>query len=53
MVEGNDNNNADKELLGDPEPWEAWESRLVGICLLLAVAGLVVLGWLINRFILV
>jgi len=39
-------------LLGDPEPWEPWESKLVGICLLTAVIGLVILGWLIHSFIL-
>ncbi len=39
-------------LLGEPEPWEPWETKLVGICLLTAIAGLLSLGWLINTYIL-
>jgi hypothetical protein len=37
---------------GEPEAWEAWETRLVVISLAIGVAGLVVLGWLVDRFIL-
>lgn len=41
-----------EDLIGNPEPWESWESKLVGACLLTAVVGLLVLGWLIHTFIL-
>lgn len=43
---------ATDDLLGEPEPWESWESKLVGGCIITAVVGLVILGWLINTFIL-
>lgn len=44
---------ADAEALsGEPEPWEPWETRLVVASLAIGAAGLVVLGWLIDRFIL-
>jgi hypothetical protein len=41
-----------EELLGDPEPWEAWESKLVMYSIGIAIVGLVVLGILVNTFIL-
>jgi hypothetical protein len=34
------------------EDWEPWETTLVVLSLALGVAGLVVLGWLVDRFIL-
>jgi hypothetical protein len=37
-------------LLGEAEPWESWETRLVVGSI--AIVGLIVLGWLINSFIL-
>ena len=37
-------------LLGEPEPWESWESQLVGWSIGIALAGLVILGWLVNTF---
>lgn len=37
---------------GEPEPWEPWETRLVIISLAIGAAGLVVLGLLVDRFIL-
>lgn len=40
------------ELLGEAEPWEHWETQLVGYCLVIAIVGLVILGWLINTYIL-
>lgn len=40
------------ELLGEAEPWEAWETQLVSYSLVLAIISLVVLGVLINTFIL-
>ncbi|MDX1518569.1 MAG: hypothetical protein R3318_00500 [Gammaproteobacteria bacterium] len=52
MSELPENEKASEALLGEPEPWEAWESKLVGICLVTAIIGLVVLGWLIHTFIL-
>ncbi len=39
-------------LLGDPEPWEAWESKLVLGCIGIAIIGLIILGWLISTYIL-
>jgi hypothetical protein len=39
-------------LSGAPEPWERWETSLVLGSLALGAAGLVLLGWLVNRFIL-
>jgi hypothetical protein len=39
-------------LSGEPEAWEAWETRLVAWSLAIGLAGLVVLGWLVDRFIL-
>lgn len=41
-----------EELLGDPEPWEAWETKLVLYSIGIAIVGLVVLGILVNTFIL-
>lgn len=37
---------------GEAEAWEPWETRLVLISLAIGAAGLVVLGWLVDRFIL-
>jgi hypothetical protein len=39
-------------LLGEAEPWESWETRLVVGSIAIAIVGLIVLGWLINSFIL-
>jgi len=39
-------------LLGEPEPWEAWETRLVSWSIGIAIVGLIILGWLINTYIL-
>lgn len=39
-------------LSGAPEPWERWETSLVLGSIALGVAGLVLLGWLVDRFIL-
>lgn len=41
-----------EELLGEAEPWEPWETHLVKWSLGIALVGLVILGWLINTFIL-
>ncbi len=39
-------------LLGEPEPWESWETKLVVWSLVIGAVGLVVLGALVNAFIL-
>lgn len=39
-------------LLGEPEPWEPWETGLVGWSVGIAIIGLIFLGWLIHSFIL-
>ncbi len=39
-------------LSGAPEPWERWETTLVLGSIALGVVGLVLLGWLVDRFIL-
>jgi hypothetical protein len=43
---------ADDALSGPPEPWERWETSLVLGSLAVGFAGLVLLGWLVARFIL-
>jgi hypothetical protein len=43
---------ADDALSGAPEPWERWETTLVLGSIAVGVVGLVVLGWLVDRFIL-
>ena len=42
----------DDSLSGAPEPWERWETSLVLGSLASGVVGLVLLGWLVARFIL-
>jgi len=42
----------DETVLGDPEPWAPWETRLVLWSLAIGGAGLVVLGLLVNAFLL-
>ena len=39
-------------LLGEAEPWESWETQLVGWSIGIAIVGLIILGWLINTYIL-
>ncbi len=34
------------------EPWESWETALVWWSIGVGLAGLIVLGWLVDRFIL-
>lgn len=43
---------ADDALSGAPEPWESWETGLVLGSIIVGLVGLVVLGWLVDRFIL-
>ena len=39
-------------LLGEPEPWETWETKLVLWCIGIALVGLILLAWLISTYIL-
>lgn len=39
-------------LTGEPESWERWETKLVVGSIGAGAVGLVVLGWLVDRFIL-
>lgn len=39
-------------LLGEPEPWESWETKLVAGSIGIAIVALIILGWLINTYIL-
>jgi cytochrome b561 len=39
-------------LAGQPEPWESWETKLVLGSIGVGVFGLIILGWLVDRFIL-
>ncbi|MFW6415341.1 MAG: hypothetical protein ACOCZ2_03400 [Thermodesulfobacteriota bacterium] len=41
-----------EEVAPEPEPWEEWEGRMVKYSLLIGVAALIVLGSLVNIFIL-
>ena len=40
------------ELFSNPEPWEAWESKLVWGSIIIAFLALSILGILINSFLL-
>lgn len=51
MVTGEDIAHSE-ELAGHGEPWEAWETKLVAWSISIAVVGLVILGWVINTYIL-
>jgi hypothetical protein len=46
------NSAADDALSGQPERWESWESALVFGSIAIGAVGLVVLGWLVDRFLL-
>ncbi len=39
-------------LLSEAEPWESWESGLVLWSIGIGIGGLIVLGWLVNTFLL-
>jgi cytochrome b561 len=52
MMSETDEARSAEALLGEAEPWEAWETKLVGISIALAIIGLIILGWLISTFIL-
>ena len=42
----------DDALSGAPEPWERWETSLVLGSIAVGLTGLVLLGWLVDRFLL-
>ncbi len=42
----------DETVLGEPEPWAPWETRLVLWSLVFGGVGLIVLGLLVNTFLL-
>jgi hypothetical protein len=44
--------NTSEDLAMEAEPWEEWEGKLVKYSLLIGVAALIVLGTLVNVFIL-
>ncbi|MFV2055055.1 MAG: hypothetical protein ACC707_01255 [Thiohalomonadales bacterium] len=48
----NDEIRSAEELLGDPEPWESWETKLVVWSISIAILGVIILGWLIDKYIL-
>ncbi len=39
-------------LLGEPEPWQSWETQLVLWSIAIGISGLLSLGWLVNHFLL-
>jgi hypothetical protein len=39
-------------LLGEAEPWEPWETKLVTWSIGIAIIGLIILSWLISTFVL-
>lgn len=39
-------------LLSEAEPWESWESKLVLWSIGIGIAGLILLGWLVNTLLL-
>ncbi len=41
-----------EELFTNPEPWAAWESKLVFGSIIVAIISLAILGVLINYFLL-
>lgn len=45
-------NDPGRDAARDAEPWEEWEGKLVKYSLLIGVGALIVLGGLINLFIL-
>ena len=52
MATGLSLKDVDESALGDPEPWERWETTLVLWSLFIGIGGLIVLGTLINIFLL-
>jgi hypothetical protein len=49
----NENEISSEELLfSEPEAWESWETSLVVWSISIGIVGLIILGWLVNTFIL-
>jgi hypothetical protein len=42
----------DDALAGTPEPWERWETSLVLISIGLGLFALLLLGWVVDRYLL-
>jgi len=51
-MQGAQTQSGEEALAGDPETWEAWETWLVTSSVVAGALGLLVLGWLVDRFIL-
>ncbi len=47
-----ENTTHSEELAGHGEPWESWETQFVGWSIGIGIVGLIVLGILVNIFIL-
>ncbi|HEU4854341.1 MAG TPA: hypothetical protein VFS89_03535 [Nitrosospira sp.] len=43
---------ANQSVLGEPEPWEKWETQLCLWSIGIGIAGLVILGVLVDLFLL-
>jgi hypothetical protein len=52
IAEGSEKKSAIESVLGEPEPWESWETQLCLWSVGIGIAALVVLGFLINQFLL-
>jgi hypothetical protein len=44
--------NSRESVLGEPEPWEPWETKLCLWSLGIGIVTLLILGFLINQFLL-
>jgi hypothetical protein len=42
----------DDALSGTPEPWERWETSLVLISIGIGLFALLILGWVVDRYLL-
>lgn len=52
MIMNDEKFKSEDALFTEPEPWESWETSLVLWCIGIGLAGLIVLGWLINTLLL-
>lgn len=51
-IENPDQLLSNQSILGEPEPWESWETSLCLWSIGIAIVALVVLGVLVDRFLL-
>jgi hypothetical protein len=51
-LENNDKLLSNQSILGEPEPWESWETSLCLWSIGIAIAALVVLGVLVDWYLL-